>query len=284
MKKKYLLILLVIIMFVPIIIEIINNISLKSINYKYLEEVISKKNSVIIYLDSNSSPVKDTLLENIKKFNQKAEVKIKYLDYETLDKNAKNKLSKLDNKISSGPDFIFIYNGEIVGLRHGAFSNDNLITLYNKYYSAEKEDIYYNIAGSTQEFFDQVEKNEITMTVFGAKNCSNCDLYIPVINDYAEKYNIKIYYFDYDNYDINEYTKLVLNGYSVPANSLVIEEKDKTKQKCTRSGEKSLLLNEYNQVPLTLFFKNGEPIDCISGYVNSEILNQVFKYHKIKKN
>ena len=47
------------------------------------------------------------------------------------------------------------------------------------------------------------------MAVFGRNTCFYCNKFKPVYNAVAEKYDLDIYYFDSDNYDSKEYSKII---------------------------------------------------------------------------
>lgn len=280
-KTKW--VLLILLMFIPIIIEIINNSRSLSISYEEYENIIASGDAAIVYFDSKDSPVKNTIIKDLKKVLKNSEALIKNLDYDVLSSEQRDNLININKKIINGPALAFINKGLIIDVRNGAYSESEIVTFYNKYFSGEIEDIYYRVAGSAEEFSSVVKEDKITMVVFGATSCSFCQKYKPVVNDLASKYIIDVYNFDFDAYDENEFQKVLMKNYSIPAKSQSVVNNDNEKMSCTQTGTNSTLSNEYYRTPLTLFFKKEKVIDCISGYIDSEKLEAVFKYHKIKK-
>lgn len=282
-KRNIIWIILALLMFIPITIEIINNNRSLDISYQEFETIIEDGNPAIIYFDSKVSPVRETILKNLKKVAKESEVLINNIDYEILTDEQKTEVTKLNLKIFDGPAFAFIDKGVVFAVRNGAFSEAELVILYNRYFSGDGEDVNYKVAGSAEKFDDVIKEDKITLAVFSATSCSYCQKYKPVINDLATKYNIDIYNFDFEVYDALEFEQVLAKAYTVPAQSQSIIGNNNEKMVCTITGKDSPVKDEYYRTPLSVFFKDGKVIDCISGYVDSETLESVFVYHKISK-
>ena len=101
------------------------------------------------------------------------------------------------------------------------------------------------------------------MHVFGRNTCYYCNIFKPVYNEVAAENKLDIYYYDSDSFNSDEYSKILNSGINIPA-------------ECTSSKEETPLSSGFG-TPLTLYFKNGKVVGCISGYVNKEKLETKLK-------
>ena len=132
-------------------------------------------------------------------------------------------------------------------------SKEQLVSLVDAYYNATltKSTTFYKVAKNASEYAKLVNSKDVTVAVFGRNSCYHCNVFKPIYNAVAEKYNVDIYYFDSDSYNEKEYKKIMDLGLKIPA-------------KCTESGTEALLSGGFG-TPLTIITKNGKTIDCISG-------------------
>lgn len=139
--------------------------------------------------------------------------------------------------------------------------------IYNKISEIDK---YYKVAENAKEYLDLVKSKNYTVAVIGYEGCSYCNLYLPVFNKVAKEHNISIYYFDADNYDEDEYQKVIGLDFEIPA-------------KCNTKGEVKTMTEGFAK-PMTLITKDGKLVDCIKGYVKESVLvDTLSKYKIIKK-
>lgn len=279
--KKIILAIVLLIMIVPMIMEMYDKNSSQGITYDEFKGVLENKEDALVYFDSEKSPVKKTMINNLKVIGN-SEMQMKHLDYDAMSEDEKIELVGLNDQILDGPAFAFISKGEIVAVRNGAYSGRDLTTLFNKYFSGAEEDINYKVAGSAKDFIDVAAKEKIVMLVLGRTSCSYCEAYRPVYNDLATKYDIDMYYFDSDYYDNDEFGKLMRENYTIPGFSSSMKNPDGNNVACTDNGEDAKISAGYG-TPLTLFIKDGKTIDCISGLVENETLISVLQFHKIPK-
>ena len=117
---------------------------------------------------------------------------------------------------------------------------------------------------TTIEDFSVVEnakKDEIVMVTFGRETCSWCKKFKEVLNSVAEEKQVNLYYMDAPMIDDE-------HNYTIPL-------------KCADELDQKLL--DGFGTPLTIFFKNGEPVNCISVYFEDISLKSTLRNNKIIK-
>lgn len=132
----------------------------------------------------------------------------------------------------------------------------------------ESESTGYLFFDELTDYEDVTKKltnDDVNILVIGKSGCSYCKRYKPLLIDIAENNYIDINYVDVRKLSRNDYSTL-LNTFDLPA-------------KCSSSNETQKLNQGFN-TPLTLFIKNYESIDCISGYVEKDILLQKINTYK----
>ena len=264
-------VLIAILLLIPVFKEMSNNSGFKTIKYsdynKALEATESYKLALIYVAPKSIETTEDTknsikeTLKGITKDDE--EITSYYIDADELDADAIKKL-KLDE--TTGQAYVFASNGEAIKILSGAVSKEDLIKYINMY-SANGIDeslVKYRTAKSAETFMKRVKKDAVTMAVFGRDNCYYCNQFLPVVNTVAEENNLDyIYYFDSNNYNEDEYNKIMDAGLTIPA-------------ECSSTGKKAKLEPGFG-TPLTLFTKKGKVIDCISGYANKSKLEAKLK-------
>ena len=152
---------------------------------------------------------------------------------------------------------------------YAKYDKDTISKDVDKYLVAKitNENASYKVAKNFKSYKKIVKSDEVTMSVYGRESCSYCNLFMPVYNAIAEKYDINVYYFDSDNYDSKEYKKIINLDLTVPS-------------KCSSTGTEFKLSDGFG-TPLTIFTQKGKVIDCISGYVNRSALIEKLKSVKM---
>lgn len=250
----------------------------KKINYGLIVFLVIL---VILFIPIITDYVKKLNIEviNSNDINSKMEASESFLVYVgELDKSTNKHLRKMREKTLNDYSYNYgVYNVESNKSLKDVFGDNIKLALvvegdiqkvYSKYEKTivdEDVDAYlvneinddnrsYKVFRNFDEYKKTVKKNETTMIVFGYSGCTYCNRFKPVYNAVANKYDLDIYYFDSDNYDSKEYSKVINYNLLVPA-------------KCG-STAKDFKLSEGFGTPLTIFTKKGKIVDCIGGYVN----------------
>ena len=213
-----------------------------------------------------------TLNDSIKK-----KLKDYYDEFRILAYNSKMDLDQINEllrkyELEADNDNVFILfmNGEPVEVIDS--NNDvRIIELINKhlYNIIPEDEIAYKVLTTANQYIKKVNSKNYTVAVFGIDDCSYCDLYLPVINDIARDYNLDIYYFNRDQYDEDEYEKIMKLDFEIPA-------------KCTTTGYSTSMKKSFPK-PMTIITKNGEFVDCIKGNVTRNKVLEMLKQYKIVK-
>lgn len=214
-----------------------------------------------------------------KKINKDIKSKFKsyYKEYKILTYTASLNLTDInellaDYNLTANSDDVFIIfmNGTPVDVVSS--SDDNRIVelieknLYNIIPISER---YYQVLNSADQYIKKVNSNNYTVAVFAKQDCTYCDLYLPIINDIAREKHVDIYYFNRDEYDEDEYNKIMALDFEIPA-------------KCNFTNYSTTMSKSFPK-PMTIITKGGEFVDCIRGYVTEEEVLDLFKKYKIVK-
>ncbi|HHX33602.1 MAG TPA: thioredoxin family protein [Mollicutes bacterium] len=113
------------------------------------------------------------------------------------------------------------------------------------------------------EYLSVVDSDKTIMAVIGRDSCPACSQYKPIYNDVGLEYDLDIYYINTDLMPEAELSEILHSDLVIPA-------------KC-HSSEEEVPLYELEAVPLTIFTKDGEIIDCISGVAQKDYLIDTFK-------
>lgn len=244
--------------------------------------LISKKNTFsIIKLESNN--ILNAIDKNgasilyTKEINEDIQNKFKsYYDeyriltyYSVMDLDSINEMLKT-YELSTDNDTVFIIfmNGEPVDVV-STIDNNRVIELLDKhlYNIIPESEISYKVLSTANQYIKKVNSKEYTIAVFGIDNCTYCDLYLPVINDIAREHNLDVYYFNRDQYDEDEYEKIMDLDFEIPA-------------KCTTTGYSTSMKKSFPK-PMTIITKSGKFVDCIRGYVTEYKVLEMLKEYKI---
>lgn len=245
--------------------------------------LISKKSFRILEIDKNNVLDEINLsgasLLYTKKMTPTIKKKMKtfYKEYRILSYNAEMNLQEInellnDFEIESVSDNVFILfmNGKAVEVIDA--SDDNKIVeliekhLYNIIPESERA---YQVLSTADQYIKKVNSKDYTVAVFGKKDCTYCDLYLLVVNKIARDKNLNIYYFNRDEYDEDEYDKIMELDFEIPA-------------KCNTTGY-STSMNKSFPKPMTIITKEGKFVDCIKGYVTEDTVLDMLKQYKIVK-
>lgn len=259
----------IIVLFIPIIMDIIQNMSLREIDLKEVSKVIEETNGykfALVYADSSDKEETEETKKNVKEIlenytSQESAIASYYIDTKEI---SQSDLESYD--LTEEGTYLFISNGEIIKTQNANIEM-KLVESYIKEYTSNGIDEsvkHYKVAEDSESFLKLVKrKKTITVAVFGRNNCYYCNQYLPVYNTVSEENDIDIYYFDSVTYDSDEYSEVLNSGLKIPAS-------------CSGTGEETSL-SELSSTPLTIFTKNGKVIDCIDGYTTKAKLIAKFQ-------
>ena len=257
----------VVILLIPIISEMKQNSGISSIKYEKFADTVTDTSSykfALIYVApksmQNVNDKKDEIKKVLKKYTKDdQDLKSYYIDADEIDANA---IQELGVDTTTGQAYIFATNGEVIKTISGDLDSKKLEAYVKEFTSngISKDLVSYKVAENASVYLKSVDaKKTVTMAVFGRDNCYYCQQFLPVVNTVAEENKLEnVYYFDSNNYNEDEYDKIMKSDLYIPA-------------ECSTDGNKAKLSDGFG-TPLTLFTKNGKVIDCISGYVNKESL------------
>lgn len=260
--SKILVLVVVLVMLLPIIVEVVEKNSIKTIDYsqyqKFVEDTANHKFSLLYIGNADDKEAKKEVKKIItdnKDNSAQIDTSIYFMDA--------SKLTDVDTLTIVGSTgvktgYVFAVNGEVLRTEANALDKTKLEAYVKEYTSQGVDETvrYYKVAKNAKEYKELVkDKKKVTMAVFGRDTCAWCNLYKPVYNTIAEQYNLDIYYFDSDSYNKDEYQKIMDMGLVLPAS-------------CNSDGKDKKLSDGFG-TPLTVFTKNGKVIDCVSsGYLN----------------
>ena len=241
-KKNYKLLILVgivLLIFVPIITDYINKQKIQVISTTTLKDKLLSKESLIVFNGEVSGKEKQSL--------------IKLRDKELENISIKYSLYAINNDEYTDKVYMYI-DGDLQKsyekFDYNELNKDIDVFLIGKNIDDNKS---YKVASGFTEYKKTINSDKVVMSVFGRNSCSWCNKFKPVYNALAYKYDIDIYYFDSDSYDEKDYKKIINIGLTIPS-------------KCSSDGQEFKLSDGFG-TPLTIFTKNGDVVDCLSGYV-----------------
>ena len=249
-------IVIVVILFIPIITDYIKNQNIEVLSSNEISEKIKADETFLVYVGDLE---KDTKKE-LRKMRDLTKTDYSY-DY-----GIYNVKSSDDIKEILGEDVaVSLYIEGDLQKNYTKYDVDSLNEDVEKYFigNLTEENRAYKVVENFNSFKKIVKSDEVTVAVFGRDTCFYCNKFKPVYNALAEKYNLDIYYFDSDNYNKKEYSKIINMDLTVPA-------------KCNTEGVE-FKMSEGFGTPLTIFTKKGKVVDCISGYVNRSSLIEKLK-------
>ena len=80
------------------------------------------------------------------------------------------------------------------------------------------------------EFQEKIKNKESFILFVGSKTCSACDRYKVTLNEIIKDYQVKVYYIDIANFDINEQREFltIINFSSTPTTVFITNGEEKT--------------------------------------------------------
>ena len=264
-KKMLLPVLLVVILLSPIIVNYVNNKKIAVVSYDDYLSNVAKEKVTLTYFGDPSSDEYAKIKEELIDLKSKYSIKVTTVNTTKLTETEKQTLTSSNEKFSSKSVYVISQNGEIVKIVDKVTENVNLDTQLNKYINnvIPDDEVAYKTVSTYKEFMNIYKSKKVTMHVFGRNTCYYCNIFKPVYNEVAAEKNLDIYYYDSDSFDSEEYSKILNSGINIPA-------------ECTTSKEETPLSSGFG-TPLTLYFKNGKVVGCISGYVNKDKLETKLK-------
>ena len=255
-KKRYGLFVaigILLIIFVPIVVDYIGRKKIDTILYDDVMEKIGLKESFVLYNGELDSKTMDGLIEiRDRKLEDNS---IEYSVYNVNSSDLKKKVYiYIEGDLQKEYDS---YNYKELGLDVDTF-------LIGKNIDKNKS---YKVAEGFKEYKKIVNSDKVVMSVFGRNSCSWCNKFKPIYNALAYKYDLDIYYFDSDSYDESEYKRIINMSLVIPA-------------KCNNTGSDFKLSDGFG-TPLTIFTKKGEVVDCISGYTSRSALLEKLKTNEM---
>lgn len=264
-KKILLPIILIVILLLPIIVNYVNNKRISVISYDKYSTNVSEEKVTLTYFGDTSSEEYAKIKEELQELKHKYSIEISSVNINKLTTEEKNKLTSLSDKFNNNSTFVISQDGKEVKVVDKTTENVNLDAQLDKYINnvIPEDEIAFKTVSTYKEFMNIYKSKKVTMHVFGRNSCYYCNIFKPVYNEVAAENNLDIYYYDSDSFNSDEYTKILNSGINIPA-------------ECASSKEETPLSDGFG-TPLTLYFKNGKVVGCISGYVNKEKLESKLK-------
>lgn len=249
-----------VILFIPIISDYVKKQNIEVLSSNEISTKLEADESFVLYIGDVDKSVK----KELRNFRDKTKNNYSY-QYNVY--NTKNS-DDIKYILGENIEVAIVIEGDIQKT-YTKYDKDTISKDVDRYLIAKitKDNASYKVAKNFKDYKKIVKSDEVTMSVFGRESCSYCNLFMPVYNAVAEKYDLNIYYFDSDNYDATEYKKIVNLNLTVPS-------------KCSSTGAE-FKLSEGFGTPLTIFTKSGKIVDCISGYVNRSALIEKLKTVKM---
>lgn len=254
------LVIVVVLLFIPIIVDYVKKQNITEISLSDLNEKIKTSNTFVIYKGTVDKETKKSLRKIRNSINSElTDYSYEYDIYNIEDSDEVDKLLGKDTNYA-------IY---IEGEEQKSYSKEDLDELkedMETYIVSDlnEENRSYKVAKDFKTYKNIVKSDDVTMAVFGRDTCYYCNMFKPIYNAVANKYNLDIYFFDSDSYDKTEYNKIINLDLTIPG-------------KCNSNTQTDFKLSDGFGTPLTIFTQNNKVIDCISGYVNRATLIQKLK-------
>lgn len=243
---------IVILLFIILVVVKKNDVSIKELKVNELKSTLVSKSNTILYVGKQN----EKIINVLKKFKDDYALNVFYTEISVEEFN--EKYSDQNFEIEKDSYILFYKNEPVVVLTGDEVKDKTLIYKY-VYDVIPEEEREYKVLSTADEYLKKVNSKKYTVAVFGKESCTYCKLYLHTINDIAKEKNLNIYYFDADNYDINEYFKIIQElDYEIP-------------EKCTANKTKTTMVKGFDK-PLTIITKSGEMVDCLLGYVENETL------------
>lgn len=266
MKKNIFLIITFAIVLILLLILLVSKkaFSVIELSGSELSDKITTSGASLLYTKKLNKNIKEKMKKYYKEYRITA-----YASEMNLE-DINNYLSEYELKSETDTVFILYMNGEPVEVVD-ASDNNKIIELIEKhlYNIIPESERAYKVLTTANQYIKKVNSKDYTVAVFGMKDCTYCDLYLLIVNKIAKERNLDIYYFNRDEYDEDEYEKIMELDFEIPA-------------KCTTTGYSTSLSKSFPK-PMTIITKDGKFVDCIKGYVTEDAVLEMFKQYKLVK-
>lgn len=251
---------IIVILFIPIISDYIKSQNIEVLSSNEITEKIDDNETFLVYVGDLEKSIKKEL--RAMRDLTKTDYSYEYGVYSVKDG------SDIDKVLGEDVLVALVIEGDIQKT-YAKYDVDSLNDDVERYFlgNLTEDNRTYKVAENFNSYKKLVKSDEVIMSVFGRDTCFYCNKFKPVYNAVAEKYDLDVYYFDSDNYDSKEYSKIINMDLTVPA-------------KCSAEGTEFKMSDGFG-TPLTIFTKKGKIVDCISGYVNRSSLIETLISNKL---
>ena len=275
MERKYILAsvaIFIVLIGILVVSKISTGVDVKLVKLKDFKSTSVENSYTLIYLGN----VDENRVKEMKKYNKDYLITPYYNDDNLEDVSQfvskyTDSFSEEQLELEDLNKYLIFLKDKLVAVVDGDLNDEQMREQLDKYLHniIPQSERYYRVLSTADEFKKKVNSKEYTITVFGAESCSYCNLYLPVFNKIAKKYNLDIFYFDADNYDKNEYNKVLETDLGIPA-ECTLEDKDTT-------------IKGAFPKPMTIISKSGKEVGCIRGYVTEDVVVEKLKEFGIIK-
>lgn len=260
-NKLYIIIpiIIIIILVTTIFVYRSNNVAIKDITKETYQEELKKNNFSIIYLGELTNNIKNKMKLMKGKYNislYSANMSVNEIN----DLLVKNNL-----RVENLNNYILYTNETPVAVLNTELSDEKYVENVEKYFFniIPESERAYKVIDKADDYIKMVKSKKNTIAVFGYEGCSYCNLFIPVFNNVAKQEKLDIYYFDRDNYNVEQYEKIMDLDLKIPA-------------ECTLNGKESSFTQGFPK-PMTIITKSGDVVGCVRGYVTEDVLTKKLK-------
>lgn len=250
-----------VILFIPIISDYIKKQAIEVLSSSEIEEKVNANETFMVYVGDMDK----TTQKELRSMRDLTKNDYSY-DYGVYNVKRSDNIEKL---FGERTEVAIIIEGDIQEV-YTKYDEEELKEDVEEYLvvNLNEDNISFEIADNFKEYKKIIKSEDVVMSVFGRDTCYYCNKFKPVYNAVVEKYELeKVYYFDSDSYDANEYKKIINLDLTIPA-------------KCNSNGTEFKLSDGFG-TPLTIFTKKGKVIDCISGYTDRSGLISTLKSVKM---
>ena len=275
MERKYILasvVIFIVLIGILVVSKISTGVDVKLVKLKDFKSTSVENSYTLIYLGN----VDENRVKEMKKYNKDYLITPYYNDDNLEDVSQfvsqyTDSFSEEQLELEDLNKYLIFLKDKLVAVVDGDLNDEQMREQLDKYLHniIPQSERYYRVLSTADEFKKKVNSKEYTITVFGAESCSYCNLYLPVFNKIAKKYNLDIFYFDADNYDKNEYNKVLETELAIPA-------------ECTLDDKDTTIKGAFPK-PMTIISKSGKEVGCIRGYVTEDVVVEKLKEFGIIK-
>lgn len=208
----------------------------REITFENYENLKGNDKQTIIYTGSTS----DTeTIDEVKAFASSYGLTLKYLDTEKLTDEQLKEIYE-DNEVNN--NIILVSNNKINYNYSGDFSSNKLHEFF-----VEKGILPRGLTDiNVDTYLELLNSTDKHVIFIGRDTCHYCELFHPVADEVAKKYDVAIYYLNTDNFVNDDWTRFT-------------------------SSESFYEENQWG-TPLTILVSNNKIIDYINGYVEKDKL------------